>query len=139
MLEIILVMSLMLLVVPRIGHRLLFKVCSTINEHKNAIPQSNHSALVISFRIKNQQPKRFSLFVYSFVCLFLLDVVFTLVFVLFCCCFFLVCLFVCLLVVKDRDEELDLYGHGAFKSRKIIFFCNPSDFNLTQKIAYIDS
>ena len=52
---------------------------------------------------------------------------------------FLVCLFVCLLVVKDRDEELDLYGHGAFKSRKIIFFCNPSDFNLTQKIAYIES
>ena len=110
-----------------------------MNEHKNAIPQSNHSALVISFRIKNQQPKRFALFVYSFVCLFLLDVVFTLVFVLFCCCLFLVCLFVCLLVVKDRDEELDLYGHGAFKSRKIIFFCNPSDFNLTQKIAYIDS
>ena len=132
-------MSQMLLVVPRIGHRLLFKVCFTINEHKNAIPQSNHSALVISFRIKNQQPKRFALFVYSFVCLFLLDVVFTLVFVLFCCCLFLVCLFVCLLVVKDRDEELDLYGHGAFKSRKIIFFCNPSDFNLTQKIAYIES
>ena len=66
-----------------------------MNEHKNAIPQSNHSALVISFRIKNQQPKRFSLFVYSFVCLFLLDVVFTLVFVLFCCCFFF-SLFVCL-------------------------------------------
>ena len=116
--EIILVMSQMLLVVPRIGHRLLFKVCFTINEHKNAIPQSNHSALVISFRIKNQQPKRFALFVYSFVSLvvffFFLDFVFVFVFVLFFCCFFLVCLFVCLLVVKDRDEELDLYGHGAF-------------------------
>ena len=77
--EIILVMSQMLLVVPRIGHRLLFKVCFTINEHKNAIPQSNHSALVISFRIKNQQPKRFALFVYSFVSL--------VVFFGFCICF----------------------------------------------------
>ena len=117
MLEIILVMSQMLLVVPRIGHRLLFKVCFTINEHKNAIPQSKHSALVISFRIKNQQPKRFALFVYSFVSLvvvFFFDFVFVLVFVLFFCCFFLVCLFVCLLVVKDRYEELRLYGHGAF-------------------------
>ena len=116
MLEIILVMSQMLLVVPRIGHRLLFKVCFTINEHKNAIPQSNHSALVISFRIKNQQPKRFALFVYSFVSLvvFFLDFVFVLVFVLFFYCFFLVCLSVCLLVVKDRYEELHLYGHGAF-------------------------
>ena len=116
MLEIILVMSQMLLVVPRIGHRLLFKVCFTINEHKNAIPQSSHSALVISFRIKNQQPKRFALFVYSFVSLvvFFLDFVFVLVFVLFFYCFFLVCLSVCLLVVKDRYEELHLYGHGAF-------------------------
>ena len=114
--EIILVMSQMLLVVPRIGHRLLFKVCFPINEHKNAIPQGNHSALVISFRIKNQQPKRFALFVYSFVSLvvFFLDFVFVLVFVLFFCCCFLVCLFVCLLVVKDRYEELHLYGHGAF-------------------------
>ena len=69
-----------------------------MNEHKNAIPQSNHSALVISFRIKNQQPKRFALFVYSFVSLvvFFLDFVFVLVFVLFFCCCFLVCLFVCL-------------------------------------------
>ena len=78
--EIILVMSQMLLVVPRIGHRLLFKVCFPINEHKNAIPQSNHSALVISFRINNQQPKIFALFVYSFVSL----VVF---FFGFCICF----------------------------------------------------
>ena len=51
-----------------------------MNEHKNAIPQSNHSALVISFRITNQQPKRFALFVYSFVSL----VVF---FFGFCICF----------------------------------------------------
>ena len=83
---------------------------------KIAIPQSNHSALGISFRKKSQQPKRFALFVYSLVSLvvFFLDFVFVLVFVLFCCCFFLVCLFVCLLVVKDRYEELHLYGHGAF-------------------------
>ena len=79
-----------------------------MNKHKNTISQSNHSALIISFRIKKSATQEICIVYYSFVCLFLLDFVFALVFVLFFCCFFLVCLFVCLLVVKDRDEELDL-------------------------------
>ena len=76
----------------------------------------NYSALVISFRIKKSATREICI-VYLFVCLF--------VFVAFCFCFGIcfvlllfffqsVRLFVCLLVVKDRDEELDLYGHGAF-------------------------
>ena len=57
-----------------------------MNEHKNTISQSNHSALIISFRIKNHLSTEeiciICLFVRS-VCLFLLDFVFALVFVLF--------------------------------------------------------
>ena len=124
--EIILVMSQMLLVVPRIGHRLLFKVCFPINEHKNAIPQSNHSALVISFRIKNQQPKRFALFVYSFVSLvvFFLDFVFVLVFVLFFCCCFLVCLFASWSLRTDMRSSISMVTE-PFSRVKSYSFVTP--------------
>ena len=88
-----------------------------MNEHKNTISQSNHSALVISFRIKKSATQEIFI-ICLFVCLF--------VFVGFCFCFgicfvlllfffsLFACLFVCLLVVKDRYEEVHLYGHGAF-------------------------
>ena len=126
--EIILVMSQMLFVVPRIGHRLLFKVCFTINEHKNAIPQSNHSALVISFRIKNQQPKRFALFVYSFVSLvvFFFDFVFVLVFVLFFCCFFFkfVCLFASWSLRTDMRSSISMVTE-PFSRVKSYSFVTP--------------
>ena len=70
-----------------------------MNEHKNIISQSNHSALIISFRIKNHLSTEeiciICLFVGWFVC--------------FCWILFLLWyLFSVFLVVKDRDEELDL-------------------------------
>ena len=67
-----------------------------MNKHKNTISQSNHSTLVISFRIKKSATQEICI-VYLFVCLF--------VFVGLCFCFsfcfvlllfFFVCLFVCL-------------------------------------------
>ena len=66
-----------------------------MNEHKNTISQSNHSALVISFRIKKSATQEIFI-ICLFVCLF--------VFVGFCFCFgicfvvvfFSVCLLVCL-------------------------------------------
>ena len=66
-----------------------------MNKHKNTISQSNHSALVISFRIKKSATQEICI-VYLFVCLF--------VFVGLCFCFsicfvlllFFFSLFVCL-------------------------------------------
>ena len=51
----------------------------------------NHSALVISFRIKKSATREICI-----VCLFVCFFVFALVFVLFSCCFFSVRSFVCL-------------------------------------------
>ena len=123
--EIILVMSQMLLVVPRIGHRLLFKVCFPINEHKNAIPQSNHSALVISFRIKNQQPKRFALFVYSFVSLvvffFGFCICFGICFVVF---FYFVCLFASWSLRTDMRSSISMVTE-PFSRVKSYSFVTP--------------
>ena len=51
----------------------------------------NHSASVISFRIKKSATREICI-----VCLFVCFFVFALVFVLFSCCFFSVCSFVCL-------------------------------------------
>ena len=64
-----------------------------MNEHKNTISQSNHSALIISFRIKNH----LSTEEICIICLFVGWFV--------CFCFGICFVF---LVVKDRDEELDI-------------------------------
>ena len=69
-----------------------------MNEHKNTISQSNHSALIISFRIKNHlSTEAICIIVYSLVGLF--------VFAGFCFCFGICFVF---FVDKDQDEELDL-------------------------------
>ena len=67
-----------------------------MNEHKNTISQSNHSALVISFRIQKSATREICI-VCLFVCLFVFvgfGFCFGICFVLLL--FFSVCLFVCL-------------------------------------------